>query len=505
MDFATVNKTNELVISKKILSIDYLKNNITTSLPIIGLPGYSLELKLNYNKNVIDIYNKLLENFPELTNVINKTIVSYGEYTHDNTFLFALMWIYKFYYNYHVVLFFNPKTLIYTLLNAFNETFIKDHTLFLQDHSIICMSLEAIENFNIKQPAVTIFGMCELTFADINQRRLNTQLKKIINKGIVHIFSYTSLTSLNCLQDIERYSFKNKPLINFKSMFDYISLIDLDEPYEDFIDLVQDLVKSGNRVYISLNLNVNSLKSIEQQIKSRGITTSRKDNPDSQVVINSSKMTTSVLLVHSYSVYILIFDEISVPDQIVNYLKFIGNDDCEIYFEASKIDNIEKCVLELDTTSTYKKTIIKESGEYQSYKLCKEALNDPDHVLANDYYLLEPSRVIQSLNLSNLKRTHYDLIRNYTKLQLLNEYSLELKTCQLSTPCSPIDRSKKLNSMTNKLSSVDYLCDITCEIFKDHSIGVLVWSDLFKTKNQSITGNYIFQTTSGKWKFATIK
>ena len=91
----------------------------------------------------------------------------------------------------------------------------------------------------------------------------------------------------------------------------------------------------------------------------------------------------------------------------------------------------------------------------------------------------------------------------------MGKMDLDIKTCQLSSPCSPKDRSKKLNSLSNKISSYDYRCDVTCEIFKDFTIGVILWNETFsnrktmeieKLKNQV----FIHQTTSGTWKYTTI-
>jgi hypothetical protein len=117
------------------------------------------------------------------------------------------------------------------------------------------------------------------------------------------------------------------------------------------------------------------------------------------------------------------------------------------------------------------------------------------------------SQEILKLDLGNLVKKDYDLIRNYVKNRLIIKYDLEIKTCQLAAPCSPRDRSKKLNSLSNKISSYDYRCDCTCEIFNDFSIGVVVWSDFFKNRkkiNILKNQNYVYQTTYGTWKFTTV-
>jgi hypothetical protein len=246
------------------------------------------------------------------------------------------------------------------------------------------------------------------------------------------------------------------------------------------------------------------LKSIETKIKMKNITISRKDNPDSQVVINSSKTTRNIpYLKNKYSVYILIFE--NGNNEIVNYLKFIGNEPVEIYFDSSKIKSIEKSMKLMMNTTNENKFEIKDSEEFKSYEDC----NCTDPILVNEYYLFQSSESLGKLNLSNLSKNDYDIIRNYVKIKLLSKFDLDVKTCQLSTPCSPKDRSKKLNSLTNKISSFDYRCDVTCEIFKDYSIGVLIWNETFSDRtnfdlNPLVGNKYIYQTTSGNWKYTSI-
>ena len=114
------------------------------------------------------------------------------------------------------------------------------------------------------------------------------------------------------------------------------------------------------------------------------------------------------------------------------------------------------------------------------------------------------------MNLSNLERNDYDFIRNYVINRLDNKYDIQAKTCQLSTPCSPKDRSNKLNSLSNKISSFDYRCDVTCEIFKDYSIGVIVWNEIFANRKELDINNlrnqvYIYQVTNGNWKYSVIR
>jgi hypothetical protein len=520
MEYVTI-KNGTIILPKDVLNIEYLRESGTITLPIVqnqdlSLHGYTLEIRLNLNNPVKSIYNDLIELFPEISNILDRTFVNYGECIFDINLIFSLMWIYKFYYNYNVNLFL-PK-ISESYLQEFNAYFIKDQKYFINECDTITISLEALEQYELpykrNSKNVTIFGYADLIFKDITQRRLNTQLKKIIKKGIVHIFSYTSLihTGIACLDDIQRYEFINKPLINFKSMFESISLIDLldkdPDTYEsnesNFVDLVHSLVSEGKRIYMSLNMTLDKLKSIESQIKTKGVSISRKDNCDSSVVINSSKTTrNNVFLKGKYSVYILIFEN---NVDIVNYLKFIGNVPVEIYFDSSKIKNIEKCISEIYEKKTPKENFkVVDSEEYNNYEDCK--CKDP--VLVNEYYLFDSTESLKKLNLSNLSKNDYDIIRNYVKIKLLNKYSLDIHTCQLTTPCSPKDRPGKLNSLANKISSFDYRCDVTCEIFKDYTIGVLVWNETFSDRGDLDLGNlvgtnYVYQTTNGKWKITSI-
>jgi len=530
MDTITVNK-GKLVIPKQILNVEYLMNNCNLTLPIVqkngedspDLHGFTLEIRLNLNNPVKLIYNNLVSQFPELLNIIHKTFINYGEITFDNNIMLALTWIYKFYYNYNVVLFL-PKS---DILFQFNETFIKDQNYYISDKLTITVSLEALEQYEfhglLKVPNVTIFAYSDTVFKSINQRRLNTQLKKILKKSnsIVHIFSFTSLQLLDipCLAATQRYEFTTKSLINFDSMFDSVSLIDFldsdpetfDSNVSDFIDLINESVSNNKRLYLSLNLSMDKLKSIEAKLKGKGIRVSRKDNPDSNVVINSSKTTRGMYsLKNNYSVFIMIFDNLDSPIDIIDYLKFIGNNEVEIYFDSSKMKNIEKCMKFINKTPIQNKIIIKDSDEYESYEECQSKCDDPEPVLINEYYSFINNESLQRLNLSNLSKPDYDIIRNYVKIKLMNKFDLDIKTCQLTTPCSPKDRPKKLNSLSNKINSFDYRCNVTCEIFKDYSIGVLVWNETFADRstldlNTLKDSVYIYQTTNGNWKYTSVK
>jgi hypothetical protein len=111
------------------------------------------------------------------------------------------------------------------------------------------------------------------------------------------------------------------------------------------------------------------------------------------------------------------------------------------------------------------------------------------------------------MDLSNLTKANYSTIRNFVKLKLSNTHNIDLKTCQLATVSSPKDYSKKLNSLAYKISSFNFRADITCEIFRDFTIGVIIWNEIFsnrKVLNLDLKNTYIYQTTKGTWKYTTI-
>jgi predicted RND superfamily exporter protein len=175
------------------------------------------------------------------------------------------------------------------------------------------------------------------------------------------------------------------------------------------------------------------------------------------------------------------------------------------------LPNIKACLRQIHSEESQERVVIKDSDEYDSYaELAKHTETSSATVASEGYYVFESSQTIKEFDLKNLKKSQYDVIRNFVKLRLLSKLDMEIKTCQLSSPSSPRDRSKKLNSLSNKISSYDYRCEITCEIFKDYSIGVVVWNEMFsdrKTMNPVVLKNqtFIYQTTAGKWKYTSFK
>lgn len=503
-----------------------------------------LQLKLSFNVKIRETYENIIREYPELTNVINNKNICFGEINMtDRYILISLLWIYSQYYGYSVLLFL-PKFILGcldTFISEFNSRFNEQMTIDnLNNVKIINSDLESLEMFekNIKENAngtnkiASIFGYSDFILSDlyrINHRRLNTQLNKIIKKS--HCFNALSVSSLKifnlkCFEDMDLYELKSKPSINLSNLMDSISILDLIDSdvdnmnlnIESLIESIIDYSKENKRVYLCLNLESNILKHIEKKLLENSVSVSRKEDLNSHVVINSYKSAINNFLIHSYQVYIVIGPKILEPIDIIPYLKLINNEECHILFDSSKIKNIEKNIEKLIISNgaeySNDKLTIYDSNEFKSYKECKETLikNIPDAepIQATDYYFsFDAPESINKLDLTNIPRNEYDNIRNVVKLKLLNKYDIDAKTCQLSTPCSPKDRSKKLNSLSNKISSFDYRCHVTCELFKNYSIGVLVWNDFFSNRKSLDLASlkkqtYIYQTTSGNWKYSAI-
>ena len=517
-------KNGVLTLPNKFLTLDYLLDN---NVPIeIAGNEYILEIKITKIARPELEYSRVIGNNPELLNLIHSTepvrLLSYGEcILCDYNIIISLIWINKIYFKRDVGIFI-PKKFLFHFMDSvknFNECIIINSDFFLKNLNVMNCDLESLENFEPKKDSTTIFFNSNFDFNG-NKRRINTSLKKIIKRGSINVLSSTLLDILDIpvLLDMDKYKFKTKPLINFNSMFDNYSLIDFEE--DSFIDLVNDMVNDNKRIYMSLSLKRNEqVRIIKDSLIDLGLSVSKTDDPDSDIVINLSKTTFNLPKLNNYyDVYILILPKISDPFELINYFKFIGENECEIIFDSSNIDDIEDN-MKLLTIRRGARIVTKDSDEYETYeKTCSmipviQPIIQPiiEPIIGSDYYYrIEPSEVIRKMNLSNLERNEYNFIRNYVINKLDNKYGIQVKTCQLSTPCSPKDRSTKLNSLSNKISSFNYRCDITCEIFKDYSIGVIVWSELFsnrkkldveKLRNQV----FIYQVTNGNWKYSVIK
>jgi hypothetical protein len=381
--------------------------------------------------------------------------------------------------------------------------------------SSIKLTLEELENYSPKKNEIVIFAYFELIIKDFNKRRLNTLIKNISKKNKVLIISYSSLkyTQLPFLDSFDFYELPKTRELSF--ILENSSLFDLIDPdienynsnLESFVEFVREFKSEGKRVYISLNLCPAKLIQLESLLKAEELIVSRKDSSeseDSDVVINSCKTTEKLFLSGKYSVFILAPPIFEDPIELISFFKDLYNNDHEVFIDSSKIKNITQHIKILG--SIEKRPVIKDSGEFDSYNDLKKEIHDPT-MASDSYYLFQCPDDLLKLDLGSLTKKEYDLIRNFVKNKLTIKHDIDVKTCQLAAPCSPKDRSKKLNSLSNKISSFDYRCDCTCEIFKDYTIGVIVWNDFFKNRKKiNILKNnvYIYQTTKGTWKYTTI-
>jgi hypothetical protein len=421
-----------------------------------------------------EVYLSLLT--PELAHITKpkyNKLISYGKFF-DIKLIYSLAWIYQYYFENPIVVYFPKCVDITSSLCSFNKL-VGEFPL-SQEHVCLC-TLQSIENVNLKVGAVAIYGYSDIIFHELSdfKRRIHTQLKKI--KGKVHFLSFCKH-----LIDVESYFIPKQ--INY-------TLIDvIEEENDNLIELVNN--NKDRKIYISVE-NVPELKKFEKELMERDIQVSRKET-DNGIVLNSSKVITNSFLKNRYDIYIFIY-KLSIPMDALYYLKECHGQ--EIYFDSTSgiQDFLEKPVEQ--------KLISKDSREFENYEdLVKEI--GTDFIMASEgwYRFNSP----ETFKLDNLTKKNYDEIRNFVKLKLNTKLDLDIRTCQMGAPCSPRDRSRKLNSLSNKISSFDYRCDITCEIFKDHTIGVVLWNEIFASKNENkYKGNYVYQTTSGKWKYTTVQ
>jgi hypothetical protein len=439
---------------------------------------------------------------PELVKITkNKNkLISYGNFF-DIKLVYSLAWIYKYYFEESVLLFLPRCINITESLEQFNEL-VGDYPL-LQEEITHC-TLETLENTSSVK--VVIYGFGDLIFNELsilNKRRVNSRLKAL--KCKVHILSYTSLKILDLIAlDSFELNFKESfP----KFQFEYIDFLDSEQEIFDenliaFADFISE--NEAESIYISLNIHISKILTLEKLLKERNVNVSRKESANC-VVINSQKTINSSFLKYKYQLYIFITQDFEYPLDFLFYLKEIHSE-AVVYIDSSKIKNINSVLKRITTEDFPERTVIKDSKEYPSYNELIKEVSGEALVVSESYYLFEAPESLQKLNLSNLAKKDYDLIRNFVKLKLNTKLD-NLKTCQLSAPCSPKDRSKKLNSLSNKISSSDYRCDITCEIFKDYTIGVVLWNDTFSNrKSISVLKNqtFVYQTTSGKWKYTSV-
>lgn len=434
---------------------------------------------------------KRISQNPEIINITkfreNNGLVCYSEHIND-TLIDSLNWVYQNYFNVTVNLFV-PK-----IKNGVYED------------AVLC-TLEVLEHYTPKKNEITVFAWSEFICKEIPPRRFNTLVKKFVKKNKVIFIGFTSLkcTHFSFLETFDFYEIKSSQF--YKNFLNTISLFDLIDPVpenynenlDSFIDFVSEFKNEQKSVYISLNLQPNKLVEIENLLKEKQLIVSRKEDANADIVINSCKTTEKIFL--NYDILIFappLFDD---PIEFICFFKdFTG----EIFIDSSKIKNITQQLKSICDESFDKRPIVKDSAEFERYK---DIVLD-DFVMATEcYYNFQAPESLLKLDLTNLVKKDYDLIRTFVKNRLTIKHDIEVKTCQLAAPCSPRDRSKKLNSLSNKLSSFDYRCDCTCEIFKDYTIGVVVWNDFFRNRkkiNVSKNTTFVYQTTRGTWKYTSI-
>ena len=476
---------DSIIVKNRIIKIDLKKVN-----------KYH-EIETDEYKITIVTKNKLvLEKYPGFEKIIDVPFV-YGEsMLYDFDMILRIIGIYKNVLNKNVIVFI-PKylnTYFYELLNTLSEITVYNE------------SMESLEKLKFNKDDKVIFVYSHVIFNElskINKRRLNTILSAGLKKGVIQILSPVLLNylSIGILTDVKTLE-TEKPVINFNNWTNFVSFMDFDE--ESICQIVKEYSENKKRVYMCLNLEVKVLKEIEKELNSMGVSTSRVDNDSSDVVINSIK---NLIITNNYDAYIFFLPKIMDPVESVNFLKFIGNGNPEILMDESNVKNITKS-LKILNESIGKKVVIKDSEEYSSYEELI-GLSKESNILASDwYYSITINNIsIKNMDLSNLKMSDYSIIRNYVKQQLSNKFNIDVNTCQLISPSHPIARYKKLNSLSNKISSVDYRCDCACQIFKNYTIGVVVWNESFSQKKEIKLNQgdvFIYQTTKGTWKSTSI-
>ena len=438
------------------------------------------------------IYLRLInEELIHITKPKYNKLISYGNFF-DTNFVYSLAWIYKYYFEQPVLLFLPKSVNIRETLDIFNE---KVGDFLLTQEDITHCSLETIE---LKLPKVVIYGHADFIFNELcilNKRRLVTHLKNCKSK--IHILSYCSLKLLDIPPfDLFDY-YQVKEPVSFD--FQYIDLLDPENNYIDsFVEFIEE--NKSRSIYISVPSVI--FIELETKLKEK-VNVSRKET--GPIVMSTSKIIQKSFLKQKYDIYIFITQPFVYPVDVLFYLKEI-QPGAEVYLDSSQIKRVRNAIKQVNYKDTPERIVVKDSKEYNSYDELMEDCSGDAVVVSENYYSFVAPKSIQQFDLSELTKKEYDLIRSFVKLKL-GSHSIEVNTCQLSAPCSPKDRSKKLNSLSNKISSYDYRCEVTCEIFRDYTIGVVVWNETFANrKTLTVTKNqtFIYQTTSGTWKFTNV-
>lgn len=428
--------------------------------------NYEIEIKVNAESDKRIKYNQILPKISEY--LFKKSIIC----NNNLETLWDLYWVYKNYYNYEDIIVFLPDK--------------------IQTEDSSSLDLETLENISIKKNTIIIFGYTEHIFNDIitlNRKRFITQMNKIIKKcNYITFFSYTNLQLFN----IQLPVFMN----DTQHSINWIDVSDDDIDY--IVELINDF--DNKSVYVSLNNKYNKI--IEGRIT----------NPN-KVFFQSYKECEESISRDIFSVYILSFPKLKNDLDILHYLKYLDNPQADVYIDSNNIKTFERC--KLFNNNIQEKIVFKDSYNYKTYNDCLESIQlkskntkeEEEVVILSDYYLeISAPESFKSIQLNNISKSNRDFIRNYVKLFINNKLGMDVTTCQLSTPSSPKDRSRKLNSVSNKISSFDYRCDVTCEIFKDYKIGIIVWSDLVSNRKNLNTHElnnsiFVYQTTEGHWKY----
>lgn len=415
-----------------------------------------------------------------LTRPKTNKLISYGS-NFDLKLVYSLAWIYKYYFEESVTVVL-PKIIQKSTLDTFNEL---TGTFPLTQEDLATSSLECMENIKSK---VVIYGFSDFIFNDLvvlNKRRVCTYLRS--TKSKVHILGWTSLSVLDICVSVCGY-------------YELGAQKEIDPNYIDFEDIKEFVEENGDKkIYISVS---NPLKLAKLQ---DCISSSETETDTPGVILQSSKQLQKGFLKYNYDIYIFITGLIEHPLDLFYYLKETGNG--EIYFDAARVKSTTALLESLQTEETVERLTVKDSMEFENYN--ELAAEVPDGVIVSEgWYIFDPPKNIKQLDLMNLSKRDYDLIRSFVKTKLVHRLDLDVKTCQLASPCSPKDRAKKLNSLANKISSYDYRCNVNCQIFSDYSIGVVIWNETFsdrKELNVEKDQTFIYQTTNGKWKYTTVR
>ena len=366
-------------------------------------------------------YLQKVTKYPEIINITKpnvKNLVIHSEYT-PIELIESVLWIYQNHHDTDIVLFL-PECKM-DLFDKFNK--------------VEC-NLHNIENYNFKSNEIVIFIFMDHilnVLLKLNKKRTLFQLKAISKKCKTTIFSTNSLKFLNipAFEGYQFYEFKTKSLINFKTFLDYTSIISLIDPdpevYSENLDSFISLIDTNkhSRIYLSLNLSINKILEIESALKKLNITVSRKDSPDSQVVvINSIKTTEKINLKYHYDIYILILPDIECSLELVFYIKdlFTLTEPVEIYIDDTTVKNVSDSLKDLCTYQMIQKPIIKDSIEFNSYKDLLPELKFEPIMAMESYHLFNLPESFLKMNLDSLSKKDCEQLRHFIKVKLMDNF-----------------------------------------------------------------------------------